>query len=290
MGCVMSVFFRCLFKSPVASQQDQESVMSLSKFSGDNLAEDLMPPEIWRKTFRFLSIMELVRLRQVCKTFKDEVGLQEKLGIFGPWSEPLHRNLCSHPHYYVPNSSWIRLNNFKEHLPTLKSQFPSVKVLVINSSECKELLVEDILDSFVDLESLAIEDVIECRDTNLSYPKLKHLSLAWISGAKLPSLPSLESLRIKCDFSKLKPWLEKNFGRPSKRCEIMYPFSGDRDYSLQCLSSLPSSLEYLSLGNFFGYKRRFEPMFPKLMEVDRGNIQDPEGNIVDMETLNLPTS
>ena len=82
----MSVFFRCLFKSPVASQQDQESLMSLSKFSGDNLAEDVMPPEVWMKTFRFLSIMELVNLREVCSTFKDEVdflfGRQDKLGIF----------------------------------------------------------------------------------------------------------------------------------------------------------------------------------------------------------------
>ena len=156
MGCVMSVFFRCLFKSPVASQQDQESVMSLSKFSGDNLAEDLMPPEVWRKTFRFLSIMELVKLRQVCKTFKDEVGLQEKLGIFDPTKDPVQLSLCDDPRYYVPNPSWIRLKNLKEHLPTLKSQFPSVKVLVINSSY--GLYIEEILDSFVHLESFAIDN------------------------------------------------------------------------------------------------------------------------------------
>ena len=62
----------------------------------------------------------------------------------------------------------------------------------------------------------------------------------------------------------------------------MYPFSGDPDYSLQCLSSLPSSLEYLKIGDFFGYSRQFKPMFPKLMEVNRKNMQwHREGNIVD---------
>ena len=231
--------------------------------------------------------MELVELRGVCETFKKEVDFllttQAKLGIFSPWSEPVHLNLCDDSRYYVPNSSWIRLNNLKEHLPTLKSLFPLVKVLVMNSLGCDKLYIEEILDSFVDLESLAIDDVIECRDTNLSYPKLKHLFLRSVSGAKLPSLPSLESLRIECDdFSELKPWMEKNFGRPSKRCEIEYPYSGDPDYSLQCLSSLPSSLEYLKTGNFFGYSKQLKPMFPKLMEVGRVNVEYHfEGNVVD---------
>ena len=269
--------------------------MSLSKFSGDNLAEDVMKPEVWRRTFKFLSIMELVRLRLVCKTFKEEVDFlfttQDKLGIFNPWRrrEPLNSYLYSDPRYYVPNSSWIRLHSIGQHLPTLKSLFPSVKLLVIDSSEnCfrstvyYKLYIEDFLDSFVDLQSLAIDDDIVCCNTNRSYPKLKHLSLAWISGAKLPSLPSLESLRIYCNFSELKPWMEKNFGRPSKRCEIDYSYSGDPDYSMQCLSSLPSSLEYLKTRNFFGYKRRFERMFPKLMEVNRVNVQEyREDDIVD---------
>ena len=220
--------------------------MSLSKYSGDNLAEDFIKPSVWRKTFRFLSIMELVILRQVSSTFKDEVDYlfttQDKLGIFHPTEDAVDRSMCDDLHYYVPNSSWIRLTKRlrQQHLLTLKSLFPSVKVLVMNSSE-KKLLIEDILDSFVDLESLAIDDEIECRDTNRSYPKLKHLFLKSVSGAKLPSLPSLESLRINCnDFSKLKLWMEKNFGRPSKRCEIDYSYAGNPDYSMQCFSSLPA--------------------------------------------------
>ena len=164
----------------------------------------------------------------------------------------------------------------------LKSLFPSVTILFMNSVASYEVYIEDILDSFIHLESLAIHDHIECYDTNRSYPKLKHLFLKSVSGAKLPSLPSLGSLRMNCnDFSKLKPWMEKNFGRPSKRCELVYPYCGSRDYSFQ-LSSLPSSLEYLKTGNFFGYKRRFEPMFPKLMEVSREQVDvHIVGNIVD---------
>ena len=60
-----------------------------------------MFPEDFLQTFRFLSIMELVRLRQVCQTFKDEVdflfGLEEKLGtlieIFNLWEGPVHHDL-----------------------------------------------------------------------------------------------------------------------------------------------------------------------------------------------------
>ena len=83
--------------------------MSLCKFSGDNLAEDVMKPEIWRKTFRFLSILELVRLRQVCQTFKDEVDFlfttQDKLGIFDPTENAVDLSLSDDPRYSVPNSS-----------------------------------------------------------------------------------------------------------------------------------------------------------------------------------------
>ena len=256
--------------------------MSLSKYSGDNFAEDVTKPEVWRKTFRFLS-MELVRLREVCETFKVDFlfTTQDKLGIYDPWRGPVYPDLCSDPRYYVPNSSWIRLKNFKEHLPTLKSLFPSVKVLVMNSSAGYKLYIEDILDAFVDLESLAIDDDIECCDRNRSYPKLKHLFLKSVSGAKLPFLPSLESLRMACDFENFKPWMKKNFGRPSKRCEIMYPFSRDPDYSFQCLSSLPSSLKYLKTGNFFGYSRQFKPMFPNLMEVENRGEKHDVDNIVD---------
>src|SRR2546421_595576 len=86
-------------------QQHQESVMSLSKFSEENLAKDLMKPEIWRKTFTFLSIIELVRLREVCSTFKDEVHLlfrvQEKLGVFDPTEGPLY---IHDPLHDIPNS------------------------------------------------------------------------------------------------------------------------------------------------------------------------------------------
>ena len=258
--------------------------MSLSKYSGDNLAEDLMKPEVWRKTFRFLSIMELVRLREVCQTFKEEIDFlfttQDKLGIINPWRGSIHFHLCHDPRYYVPNSLWIRLSeNFKEYLPTLKSLFPSVKLLVMNFSQSSlnsrvdyKLYMEDVLDSFVYLESLAIDDRIECCDTNRSYPKLKHLFLRALDATKLVSLPSLESLRIECKFSDLKPWIENNVGRPSKWCDIWFPFSWNPDYSF-LLSSLPSSLEYLQTGNFFGYSRQFKPMFPNLMEVNRLSTQ-----------------
>ena len=257
--------------------------MSLSKFSGDNLAEDLMKPEIWRKTFMFLSIMELVRLRQVCETFKEEVdflfAIQNKLGIFERWRGPVHYDLCSDPRYYIPNSSWIRLKSLTQHLPTLKSLFPSVKVLVMNSSKSYRLYIEDILDSFVYLESLAIDGLVQCCDRNRSYPKLKHLFLQSVSGEFLISLPSLESLRMVCDFAELKPWMGKNIGRPSKRWEIDYDFSRNPDYSFQCLSSLPSSLEYLKTGNFFEYSRQFKPTFPRLMEVNRASVAKRcEGN------------
>ena len=250
--------------------------MSLSKFSGDNLAEDVMQPSVWRMTFKFIPIMELVKLREVCSTFKQEVdflfGRQEKLGIFKSTESPLYMKVLPFnldPRYDVPNSLWIRLNSLKQHLPTLKSLFPSVKLLVI-STFFSELYIEDILDSFVDLDSLAMNSHIECCDTNRSYPKLKHLFVESVSGAKLVSLPSLESLQIHCKFSKFRPWMKKNSGRPSKRCKIDYVFSGNPDYSFKCLSSLPSSLEYLKTRNFFGYKRRFEPMFPRLMEVESG--------------------
>ena len=264
--------------------------MSLCRFSGDNTAEDLMNPSVWRMTFKFLSIMELVRLREVCKTFKEKVDLlfrrQEKLGIFDSWKEPAYNILYSDPRYYVPNSLWIRLDYLRQHLPTLKSLFPSVKLLVMNSSKSPEfnsrvyykLYIEDILDLFVDLESLAITDNIRCRDTNQSYPKLKHLFVESVSGAELPSLPCLESLGINCEFSELKPWLEKNFGRPSKWCEIDFTFSRDSDYLW--FSSLPSSLEYFKFRNLFGYSRQFKPMFPRLMEVEYRE-EHREGNIVD---------
>ena len=144
------------------------STIVVSKFSGDNLAEDIMKPEVWRKAFRFLSIMELVRLREVCETFKDEVdflfGTQNKLGIFERWRGPVHRywvpDLYNDP-YYVPNSSWIRLHSMRQYLPTLKSLFPSVKLLVIIPAKFSlfifysKLYIEDIFYSFVDLESFA---------------------------------------------------------------------------------------------------------------------------------------
>ena len=155
---------------------------SLNRFNQNlrdsTFSEDQCHCPVWRfpdgflQTFRFLPIMDLFRLRQVCSTFKDEVGLQVKLGIFDPTKDPVQLSLCDDPRYYVPNPSWIRLKNLKEHLPTLKSVFPSVKVLVINSSY--RLYIEDILDSFVHLESLAIDDEIECYDTNRSYSQLKH--------------------------------------------------------------------------------------------------------------------
>ena len=161
-----------------------------------------MKPEVWRTTFRFLSTIELVKLREVCGTFKKEVDFmfttQEKLGIFNPTETAVDLSLCDDPRYYVPNSSWIRLTKRlrQQHLPTLKSLFPSVKVLFVNSVDSYELYIEGILNSFVDLESLAIDTHIECYDTNRSYPKLKHLFLWSVSRAQLPTLPSLESLRI----------------------------------------------------------------------------------------------
>ena len=207
------------------------------------------------------------------------LNTQEKLGIFDPSRGPVHLDLCSDPRYDIPNSSWIRLNSLRQHLPTLKSLFPSVKLLVMNSSKsgCNprvyyKLYMEDILDSFVDLESLAIDSRIRCCDPSRSYPKLKHLFLNSVSEAKLPFLPSLESLRIYCDLSELKPWLEKNFGRPSKWCAIDCTFLS-RDNSFQRLSSLPPSLEYLKTGNFFEYKRQFKPMFPRLVEVNRVEVE-----------------
>ena len=143
-----------------------------------------------------------------------------------------------------------------------------------------EVYIEDILDSFVDLESLAINGNIQCCDTNRSYPKLKHLFLASVS--RLPYLPFLESLQIACGFLGFKPWIENNFGRSSKRCEIHYPFYGDPDDSFQCLLlSLLVSLEYLKTDNFFGYSRQFKPMFPKLMEVSRVNREWFEDNFDD---------
>lgn len=73
-----------------------------------DLPEDFMNPECWRNTFRFSSIMELVRLKGVCEAFKEKVhflfGKQEKLDIFDPWRGILYSNLCSDPSYYVPNS------------------------------------------------------------------------------------------------------------------------------------------------------------------------------------------
>ena len=140
----------------------------MSKFSGESHADDLLQPEVWRKAFRLFSIMELVRLRRVCETFKEEVdflfGTQNKLGIFDRWREPVHRywvpDLYNDP-YYVPSSSWIRLHSMRQYLPTLKSLFPLVKLLVIIPAKFSlftfysKLYIEDILDSFVDLESFA---------------------------------------------------------------------------------------------------------------------------------------
>jgi hypothetical protein len=83
-------------------------------------------------------------------------------------------------------------------------------------------------------------------------------------------LPSLESLEISKDFNGIKQWLKMNAGRPSKRFEIgWFSDQHDPDFSFQCLSSLPSSLEYLKTGDFLEYTRRFQPLFPRLKEVDR---------------------
>ena len=259
-------------------------VMSLPKFSGDNLAVDLMKPEVWRKTFTFLPIMELVKLRQVCLTFRDEVdflfGVQENLGIFESKKYPVDIQLCEDPGHEVPNSSWIWLDNFVYHLSTLKSLFPSVKVLVINAAMFRFhvdytihyiINIEQILDTFVNLECLAINDRIVCSDTDRNLPNLKHLSVHELIGKDLFFMPSLESLHVRCDIYTLniKSWLEINGGRPSKRFEIGYFTKSESIESFQCLSSLPSSLEYLKTGDFFGYSRRFEPMFTRLKEVDR---------------------
>ena len=265
--------------------------MSLSKFPGDKLAEDLIKPEVWRMTFKFISIVELVKLREVYSTFKDEVDFflttQEKPGIFKPkWmaSQGLTTQFCQDPLHDVPQSPWIRLNSLQKYWSVVKPMFLSVKVLHINAPMYEylvdeweirlkefEIKFEDTFNSFVHLECLSINDSIDCKDTNRSYPKLKHLFLASpISGEKqLMSLPSLESLRMTSDFLQFKHWMKKNFGRPSKSCDIEFPFFGDPNYSFQCLSSLPSSLEYLKSRDFFGYSRQFKPMFPKLIEVRR---------------------
>ena len=67
----------------------------------------------------------------------------------------------------------------------------------------------------------------------------------------------------------------------------MYPFSGDPDYSLQCLSSLPLSLEYVNADNFEGYSRQFRPMFPTLMEVEnrRLTLKSTLNSLIDWRSL-----
>ena len=268
----------CFYTSLFSIFDTLSGIMPLSKFSGDNLAEDILKPETWRMTFRFIPIMELFRLREVCETFKEEInflfGIQEKLGIFEPKRYPLDIELCQDPLHDVPNCSWIRLKKLKQHLPTLKSLFPSLKVLVINGSvniiPFGSVKIEEVLDSFVDLECLTINYQIECNDSSRSFPKLKHLSLHTLTGSQLCSLPSLESLQMQEPLSPIKPWLRINVGRPSKLFEMSwFTFADDPVETLECLSSLPSSLECLYISDFIGYSRRFEPMFPKLKEVDR---------------------
>ena len=245
--------------------------MLLSKFSGDNLAEDLMKPEVWRKTFKLFPIMELVKLREVCSTFKDEVDFlfatQTKLGIFGSMKPRFKINFCQDPLHDIPVSSWIRMDKpFIEYLSSLKSMFPSVKVLCINYGIACE--IGKVLESFVELECLAISDYVWGYETN--FPYLKHLITTAIFGGKMICLPSLESLEIKQCFDTIEPWLKMNVGRPSKRFVIGW-FSNqfDPNFSFQCLSSLPSSLEYLKTRDFKGYSRRLQPLFPRLREVER---------------------
>ena len=261
---------------------------SQTKFSGDNLAEDLMKREIWRKTFKFFPIMELVKLREVCLTFKEEVDFlfatQTKLGLFGSGEPLFETELCQDPLHDVPNSSWIRMEtSFIEHLSTLKSLFPSVKVLCIHYQiECE---IEKVLGAFVGLECLTISGYICLYETTPKcfifckkpkkkmFPNLKHLITTGSIGGQMLCLPSLESLEIKKCFDTIEQWLELNVGLPSKRFEIcFYSELVYHDFSFQCLSSLPSSLEYLKTGHFLGYSRRFQPLFPKLKEVERRKI------------------
>ena len=186
--------------------------------------------------------------------------------------------LCHDPLHYIPNYCWIRLKNLNQHLSTLKSLFPSVKVLVINAPTNNRytrddmsyslLCLEGIMDAFVDLECLSISDDLISMDSERSFPKLKHLCFDDTFTNEVPSLPSLESLRLN-DCKTIKPWLEKNVGRPSKRFAISIFSIDDPVESFSCLSSLPSSLEYLKTSDFKAYKRRFQPMFPRLKEVDR---------------------
>ena len=250
--------------------------MLLSKFSGDNLAEDLMKPEVWRKTFKLFPIMELVKLREVCSTFKDEVDFlfatQTKLGIFGSMKPRFEINFCQDPLHDIPVSSWIRMDKpFIEYLSSLKSMFPSVKVLCINYGIGCE--IEKVLESFVELECLAINDQVWCCETTSNFANLKHLITAGMIEEEMLSLPSLESLEISYGFNAIEPWLKMNVGRPSKRFVIGW-FSNqfDPNFSFQCLSSLPSSLEYLKTGDFKGYSRRFQPLFPRLKEVKRPEL------------------
>ena len=244
-----------------------------TKFSRDNLAEDLMKPYIWRKTFKFFPVIELVKLRQVCSTFKKEIDFlfatQTKLGIWGSRKPIFEIEFCQDPLHDIPNSSWIRMEtSFIEHLSTLKSLFPSVKVLCIHYQiECE---IEKVLGAFVGLECLVTSDYVVSLETTSNFVNLKHLITAGITGGQMLSLPSLESLEISYDFKTINQWLQLNVGLPLKRFEIGW-FSDqlDLDFSLQCLSCLPSSLEYLKTGDSMGYTRQFKPLFPRLKEVER---------------------
>ena len=255
--------------------------MPLCKFSGEILAQDLMKPEVLRETFKLFPIMELVRLRRVCSTFKDEVDFlfatQTKLGIWGSRKPIFEIEFCQDPLHDIPNSSWIRMEtSFIEHLSTLKSIFPYLKVLWVNYQlECE---IETVLESFVELECLAISDYVRCYKTTSNFANLKHLITTGIIGGETLCLPSLETLEISNDFHAIKHWLQLNVGLPSKRFAIGW-FSDQLDlgFSIQYLSSLPSSLEYLKTGHFKGYSRRFQPLFPKLKEVDRLEFKSQTG-------------
>ena len=198
----------------------------MSKFS----AEDLMKLEVWKKTFKLFPIMELVKLREVCSTFKEGVDVlfatQTKLGIWGSRKPIFEIEFCQDPLHDVPNSSWIRMDkSFLEHLTTLKSMFPSVKILCINYGIGCE--IEKVLESFVELECLAINDQVWCCETTSNFANLKHLITAGMIGEEMLSLPSLESLEISYGFNAIEP-----YSRRCPRISMMSMLNNWRRYYL----------------------------------------------------------
>ena len=157
--------------------------------------------ELWSMIFKeYLDLIDLVQMRKVCKRFKflvDQLGLSEVL-VFSS-SNPFRNVLKVDKEPYHR----IRLRDFQLELScpkfiAFRNLFGNLKHLQLSLTNRSEGLNLEVLNEFIKLEKLHVEDMRIKRDLILRLPKLKTLSVRLRSENEYIFWPR-EALRVNYD-------------------------------------------------------------------------------------------